>query len=143
MVAPAIAWAENGWAVRPHVYKFWSDDTSPTLAGNSLRLKATPAAKALYCRPDGSPKRIGDTVVNRDMGQVLRLIARDGAEVFYRGEIARAIDADMRANGGLLRLADLDGYKPVRNQPLWGTYRGYRVASNQPPGGGIDAAARC
>ena len=136
VVAPAIGWAEKGWVVRPHVYKFWSDDTSPSLAGNSLRLKATPAAKALYCRPDGSPKRVGDTVVNRDLGQVLRLIARDGAEVFYRGEIAQAIDADMKKHDGLLRLADLNGYKPVRNKPLWSTYRGYRVASNQSPGGG-------
>jgi len=136
IVAPAIAWAEQGWTVRPHVHKFWSDDSSPSLAPNPDRLRATAAAAALYCRPDGSPKRVGDQVVNRDLAQVLRLIARDGAEVFYRGEIAEAIDADMRANGGLLRLADLEDYRPVRNQPVWGDYRGYRVASNQPPGGG-------
>ncbi len=136
VVAPAIAWAEQGWMVRPHVYKFWSDDTSPSLAPNSRRLTETPAARALYCRADGTPKRIGDSVVNRDLGQTLRLIARDGAAVFYRGEIAQAIDSDMRANGGLLALADLIDYAPVRNQPLWGDYRGFRVASNQPPGGG-------
>ena len=136
VVAPAIAWAEQGWSVRPHVYGFWSDESSPSLAPNPRRLTATPSGRALYCRPDGSPKRIGDLVVNRDLGQTLRLIARDGAEVFYRGEIARAIDADMRANDGLLGLADLTDYRPLRNQPLWSDYRGFRVASNQPPGGG-------
>lgn len=136
VVAPAIAWAEQGWSVRPHVYKFWSDESSPSLAPNPARLTATPAARALYCRADGTPKRVGDSVVNRDLGQTLRLIARDGAASFYRGEIARAIDADMRANDGLLALADLEGYRPVRNAPLWGDYRGYRIASNQPPGGG-------
>jgi len=136
VVAPAAAWAEEGWVVRPHVHEFWSDDSSPWLAPNPQRLTATPAGRALYCRPDGSPKRVGDPVVNRDLGQVLRLIARDGAEVFYRGEIAQAIDADMRKHDGLFRLADLEGYRPVRNQPLWGEYRSYRVASNQSPGGG-------
>ena len=136
IVAPAIAWAEQGWAVRPHVHKFWSDESSPSLAHNPKRLTATPAGRALYCRPDGSPKRVGDMVVNRDLGHTLRLIARDGAEVFYRGEIAQAIDADMRKNDGLIRLADLRDYEPVRSQPLWGAYRGFRVATNQSPGGG-------
>jgi gamma-glutamyltranspeptidase/glutathione hydrolase len=136
VLAPAIAWAEQGWTVRPHVARWWSDHSAPSLAPNPHRLTATPGAKALYCRPDGSPKRVGDAVVNRDLGQVLRLVARDGAEVFYRGEIARAIDSDMRANGGLLRLADLEDYRPVRNEPLWSSYRGYRVGSNQSPGGG-------
>ena len=69
------------------------------------RITYTPAAKALYCRPDGSPKQLGDVVRNRDYATVLRLIARDGAGAM-KGEIADAIEADMKASGGLLRRAD-------------------------------------
>ena len=80
---------------------------------------------------------MGDRVVNRDLGQTLRLIAKHGDDVFYEGEIAHAIVEDMRRHGGLIAPADLRGWKTVRNAPLWGSYRGYRVASNRPPGGGV------
>jgi len=137
ILEPAIAWAEGGWAVRPHVGHFWAEDGQMGRAANHERITFTPAARALYCRPDGTPKRIGDQVVNRDLGQVLRLIAKHGDEVFYEGEIAHAIVEDMRRHGGLLAAADLRQWRTVRNAPLWGTYRGYRVSSNRPPGGGV------
>ena len=137
IVEPAIAWAEGGWTVRPHVHYWWSDDGDFGRAPNHERTGFTPAARALYCRPDGTPKRVGDRVVNRDYGQTLRAIARGGADVFYTGEIARAIAEDMRRNDALLTAADLEAWKPVHNAPLWGGYRGYRVSTNQPPGGGV------
>jgi gamma-glutamyltranspeptidase/glutathione hydrolase len=43
----------------------------------------------------------------------------------------------MRRHGGLIAPEDLRGWRTVRNAPLWGTYRGYRVSSNRPPGGGL------
>ncbi|MBV9750162.1 MAG: gamma-glutamyltransferase, partial [Acetobacteraceae bacterium] len=97
----------------------------------------TAPGRALYCREDGSPKRVGDTVRNPDYAAVLRLIARDGADAFYRGEIAQTITEDFNAHGGLLGLDDLRGYAPRRTDPLWGTYRGWRIATSPPPGGGI------
>ena len=102
IVEPAIAWAESGWTVRPHVHYWWSDDGAFGRAPNHERTGFTPAARALYCRPDGTPKRVGDRVVNRDYGQTLRAIAKGGADVFYAGEIARAIAEDMRKNDALL-----------------------------------------
>jgi gamma-glutamyltranspeptidase/glutathione hydrolase len=137
IVEPAIAWAEGGWTVRPHVAAWWAEDEQMGRAANHERLAFTPASRALYCRPDGTPKRIGDRVVNRDLGQALRLIAEQGDIVFYEGEIAEAILADMRRHDGLLAGEDLRGWRTMRNAPLWGTYRGYRVSSNRPPGGGV------
>ena len=64
-------------------------------------------------------------------------MARDGAEVFYRGEIAERIEADMIANGGLIRKADLAAYETTLTAPLAGTYRGFDIHACQPPGGGI------
>jgi gamma-glutamyltranspeptidase/glutathione hydrolase len=43
----------------------------------------------------------------------------------------------MAANGGLIRRADLEAYRTTRVDPLRGSYRGYDIATNHPPGGGI------
>jgi len=137
IVEPAIAWAESGWTVRPHVGSWWAEDGQMGRAANHERLAFTPASRALYCRPDGTPKRIGDQVVNRDLGHALRLIAKHGDTVFYEGEIARAIVEDMRRHDGLIAAEDLRTWRTIRNAPLWGRYRGYRVSTNQPPGGGV------
>ncbi|HYB41713.1 MAG TPA: gamma-glutamyltransferase [Candidatus Methylomirabilis sp.] len=137
IVEPAIHWAETGWTVRPHVAYWWSDDGQMGRASGPERLAFTPASRALYCRDDGTPKRVGERVVNRDLGQVLRLVAKQGDGVFYEGEIAHAIAEDMRRHGGLITLEDLQRWRTARNAPLWGSYRGYRVSTNQPPGGGV------
>jgi gamma-glutamyltranspeptidase/glutathione hydrolase len=137
ILEPAVAWAEGGWTVRPHVGSWWAEDGQMGRAANHERLAFTPDSRALYCRPDGTPKRVGDRVVNRDLGQTLRLIAKHGDEVFYEGEIAHAIVEDMRKHDGLIAAEDLRGWRTTRNAPLWGTYRRYRVSSNRPPGGGV------
>jgi gamma-glutamyltranspeptidase/glutathione hydrolase len=137
IVEPAIAWAESGWTVRPHVHYWWSDDGAFGRAPNHERITDSKAARELYCRPDGTPKRVGDKVVNRDYGQTLRAIGKGGADAFYSGEIAQAIAADMKENEALLGLEDLKAWKTVRNAPLWGDYRGWQVSSNRPPGGGV------
>jgi len=137
ILEPAIGWAEGGWTVRPDVGSWWAEDGQMGRAANHERLAFTPASRALYCRPDGAPKRVGDRVVNRDLGQTLRLIAKHGDEVFYEGEIAHAIVEDMRKHDGLIAAEDLRGWRTTRNAPLWGTYRRYRVSSNRPPGGGV------
>ncbi len=137
IVQPAIAWAEGGWRVRPHVRFFWAEQQFLGSVPGPERLRHTPASAALYCRPDGSPKRVGDEVRNPDLASVLRLIATQGADVFYHGEIADRIAADMRENSALLSREDLAQYRPRRLPPLWGEYRGWRIATNNPPGGGI------
>jgi gamma-glutamyltranspeptidase/glutathione hydrolase len=123
--------------VRPHVHYWWSDDGAFGRAPNHERTNFTKAARDLYCREDGTPKRVGGRVVNRDYGQTLRAIAKGGADVFYSGEIAAAIAEDMKKNDALLTAEDLKAWRPVRNAPLWGDYRGYQVSTNQPPGGGV------
>ena len=71
----------------------------------------------------------------------LRLIAAQGPDVFYRGEIAPAIVAAQlgTANGGkpgLMTLEDLANYNIVIREPIVAEYRGYRIASMSPPSSG-------
>jgi len=137
LLEPAIAWARRGWAVRPHVYEFWSDPGQMGRVGNDERLRHTPAARRLYCRPDGSPRQVGETVENPDLAETLATIARGGAEAFYTGEIAARILADMQEHGGLLSAEDLAGYAARVLPPVMATYRDFTIATNQPPGGGL------
>ena len=78
----AINWARKGWTVRPHVHEFWSEPSIMGRVANFERIAHTPASRALYCREDGSPKRVGDTVVNPDLARTLGTIAAKGADVF-------------------------------------------------------------
>jgi gamma-glutamyltranspeptidase/glutathione hydrolase len=138
---PAIGCAENGWIIRPHVATVFALNEAPYgRLPYARKLELTPDGRALYLRPDGTPKRLGDSVRNPDLAASLRGLARDGAESFYTGEIAQRIADDMRAHGGLLTLADLAGFRVRTREPLTVSYRGRAIAMPPPPGGGIMVA---
>lgn len=137
IVAPAIEWAERGWMVRPHVEFFWSDPGMMGRASGLERLSFSTSGRRLYCRDDGSLKRVGDVVHNPDYANTLRMIAEGGSDVFYKGELAQRIARDMRENGGLITADDLAAYQPKWLDPLRSTYRGYEITTNHPPGGGL------
>ena len=135
--APAIAQAKAGFYVRPHVHQWWTCGAEFGRADVASRLRFSKTGAQAYFRPDGSVKQIGDHVANPDLATTLERVARHGADIFYTGEIAEQIADDFKAHGGLMTLADLQAYKTVRTDPLRGSYRGFDIASNQPPGGGV------
>ncbi len=137
IVAPAIRQAERGFRVRPHVHHWWTCGAELGRVDVRDRLAFSATGRAAYFREDGSVRRIGEHVSSPDLARTLRKIARDGAEVFYHGEIAERIEADMKAHGGLLTREDLAAYRTTRTDPLRGTYRNHGIATNHPPGGGI------
>jgi gamma-glutamyltranspeptidase/glutathione hydrolase len=137
LIAPAIAYCEDGFMVRPHMSEFWN---KPPIAGRDANITMVtkfPAAARIYCHDDGSVLGVGDILKNPDMGRTYRRIAEHGVEDFYSGEIADRMIADMVANGGLLSHDDLATCRPEEKAPIWGSYRGFRIATNHPPGGGI------
>ena len=140
VVAPAIEWAETGFPVRPAVHHWWLEGATMGRVSAVERLRHTPAGRGIYFHEDGTLHQIGETLRNPDLARTLRRIAEGGADVFYRGEIAQEIAADMAANGGLLSAEDLAGYRTVWGDPLRTTYRGRDVTTNRPPGGGVMVA---
>lgn len=137
LMQPAIDYCENGFTVRPCVHGFW---LQPAQAGRIERVRVirdNPSSAKIYIKPDGSLYQVGEILKNPDMGRTYRRIAEAGIEGFYTGQIAREIDADMHDNGGHITLADLADCKAIHTSPLRGRYRGFDVATNPLPGGGL------
>lgn len=137
LIQPAIEYCEEGFTVRPAVHGFW---LQPAQAGRIERIRILqddPASTKIYIKPDGSLYQVGEVLKNPDMGRTYRRIAEAGIEDFYNGQIAASIAADMEANGGHITLEDLAECKAIHTSPLKGTYRGFEVATNPLPGGGL------
>ena len=137
LLEPAIGWCEDGFQVRPHVSAFWNEGPSSGRIAHTEYLTRLEASRKIYVGPHGAIPKVGETLRNSDMGRTYRRVAEAGVDDFYAGEIAARIVADMERGGGLLREEDLAQAAPVETEPLWGSYRGHRVATNHPPGGGV------
>lgn len=98
-------------------------------------LTSTPECAALWA-PAGRVLREGELLRNPDLGDALELLARDGAEPFYRGEIAREVCDWLTARGGSLRADELAGYSAVERVPVRVSYRDRTVLTNPPPSAG-------
>jgi len=127
VLAPAIALAKDGFPVDA---AFLS-----ALAQGGERLRRHPVSAALYF-PGGSPPALGSTFKNPDLAATLERIAKDGPKGFYEGETAKAIVAQMKADGGYVTAEDLKGYKAKWRAPLELEYRGHKIASMPPPSSG-------
>ncbi len=128
VLQPAIALASHGIKV--------SDTLAQSLAWRGDRLREDAASAAYFFNPDGSPLQVGQDWRQPDLAWSLQQIARHGPQAFYSGAIADKIVATMEAGGGLVSHTDLAAYHVVERTPVYGDYRGYRVASMPPPSSG-------
>ncbi|MDJ0662693.1 MAG: gamma-glutamyltransferase [Crocosphaera sp.] len=125
---PAIELAEKGMIVDEDLYN--------SLVFAKRNLQKSPASLAIFYKADGTPYQIGEILKQPDLANSLKLIANQGIEAFYQGEIADKIVKDMEDNNGLITKEDLSKYKPIIREPIEGTYRGYKVYSMPPPSSG-------
>ena len=84
----------------------------------------------------GRVPEVGERLPNPPLAATLDALAREGADAFYHGRIARAIVRAVHDAGGALTEADLAGYQPVAREVVRGTYRGYELYSMPPPSSG-------
>ncbi len=136
LLAPAIAMARDGMVVTPFFREFLTRRPQPGLPTGTRRASTTPACAALYLTAQGEPHEVGETIRHTEMAATLERIAAGGAAEFYTGETAGRIAADFERNGAFVTAADLASYRVVEGAPVLGTYRGYTIASNPPPGSG-------
>jgi len=127
VMAPSISLAERGYTV--------TKTLSGMMQDNLDKLNRFPAAAAIYTKR-GLPYDPGSRLVLSDLAATYRLIASAGPTVFYEGEIADAIVAEVKRGGGIITKADLAGYRPKVRVPVRSTYRGYEIISSPPPSSG-------
>jgi gamma-glutamyltranspeptidase/glutathione hydrolase len=98
-------------------------------------LTSTPECAALWA-PDGHVLREGELLRNPDLGDALDRLGSDGADPFYRGDIARAVCDWLGERGGSLSTAELATYRAIEREPVRVSYRDRTVLTNPPPSAG-------
>lgn len=113
-----------------------TEDLASSVARARKRLSDDPDAMALFFKANGAEWAPGEVIRNPDLARTLRDIAKQGRDGFYHGRVAKLIEADMQANGGLITQTDLKNYKVVERDAVRGSYRGYDIVSMPPPSSG-------
>jgi gamma-glutamyltranspeptidase/glutathione hydrolase len=106
-----------------------------SLTAYQERLGRYPATARIFT-PGGKAPRVGDRLVQADLAETLRRVARDGMAGFYTGRTAELVEAEMQRGGGLISRADMARYKAAWRDPIRFRYRGHEVISMPPPSSG-------
>jgi gamma-glutamyltranspeptidase/glutathione hydrolase len=126
VLQPAIDYATNGFAITEEIQSGWrmKNALGPVVssaAGCCTQLD--PDAVATYYI-NGQPPKLGAIFKNPDLAKTFRLIQQQGRDVFYTGEVARALVAKSNAVGGTITMDDLANYKGEWVTPASTTYHG-------------------
>lgn len=130
ILQPAISYAREGFPVSEIIAYFW--------AGNARSLSKYPNIREVYM-PGGKAPGKGEIFKNPYLANTLELIGDGGRDAFYKGEIAKTIDAFMKEQGGFLSYEDMAAHSSEWVEPLSINYRGYDVWELPPNGQGIAA----
>lgn len=128
VMEPAIRIANEGFTVSAYCANAISDAYEKT--------QKFPEMSKVYLDENGLPWEEGSVITNPDLGKALQLIADQGADVFYKGEIGEAMVATLAKYDGVMTMDDLAGYEVHELKPVTGDYRGYTVISSPPPSSG-------
>jgi gamma-glutamyltranspeptidase / glutathione hydrolase len=128
LMKPAIEAASQG-----HVLSEWS--AANYEQAFSVISKYPSSARALL--REGKPPHAGDLFVQADLGRTLEKIAHEGADIFYRGTLARMTVDTYQKAGGVLRYEDLSGFHAEQSEPIHTNYKGYEVYESAPNSQGI------
>jgi gamma-glutamyltranspeptidase/glutathione hydrolase len=130
VLAPTIAYAREGHPVHQTVAYYWNLSVP--------RLSKWPGFSEQFTI-DGRAPRVGEMWKNPALANTLQKIADGGRDAFYKGDIARSIDAYFKANDGFLSYDDLATHTGEWVEPVSADYRGYEVWELPPNGQGIAA----
>ncbi|MDG4849956.1 gamma-glutamyltransferase [Peribacillus frigoritolerans] len=127
VIGPAIKQAEEGVKVN------WA--TAQYIDENVTKLKNNQSAAKVFV-PDGKPLGEGDTLVQPDLAKTLKLIKKQGSDVFYKGEIGEALTKEVQKREGTMTTEDLENYEVKEREPIKSEYRGFEVVGAASPSSG-------
>src|SRR5262245_26935088 len=106
---PAIYYAEHGYAVPEIIHDYWVSDQA--------KMQKTAEARRVFL-PGGSAPELGAKFSNPDVAKALRLIADQGRDAFYKGDITQAIVKTSNAFGGTMQPEDLADFSAEWVEPI-------------------------
>ena len=130
ILKPAIQYAREGFPVSELIAYYWER--------NSRSLRKFPGFAEIFM-PGGKTPAKGDIFKNPYLAETLEKLAKQGRDVFYKGEIASKIVQYMQENGGFLSMRDFADHTSEWVDPVSVNYRGYDVWELPPNGQGIAA----
>ncbi len=126
LILPSIQLAEEGTPVN------WV--LANAIKNNETKLMKSAAKDVFY--PNGEALKEGDLLVQKDLAKTFKAIAAEGTDAFYKGEIGQEIAETVQAYNGSLTVEDLSNYEITEEEPVWGNYKGYDIATMPPPSSG-------
>lgn len=162
MAAPTVGGTVGGWAAALDVAKSWGNPLPldmlladaiahgykgvPATQGQAeltqaklTELKDVPGFAETYLNEDGSVVGTGQVLTQPALAATLERLAQAGLDDFYRGDLARSFAKGFEDAGGLLRLGDLEGYRPKTLAPLSVDVAAGRVYNMPPPTQGVSS----
>jgi gamma-glutamyltranspeptidase / glutathione hydrolase len=130
LFAAAIYYAEHGYVVPEIIHDYWVEEEA--------KLQKTSESRRVFL-PGGKAPEIGVKFSNPDLAKALQLIAKQGRDAFYKGEIAKAIVSTSASFGGTMQLDDLADFSAEWVEPISIDYRGWKVYELPPNGQGMAA----
>ena len=118
LFTPAIYYAEHGYAVPEIIHAYWVEEEPKMLK--------TEEAHRVFL-PGGKAPELGGRFSNPDVAHALKLIAEQGHDTFYKGEIAQAIVQTSTAMGGTMQPDDLEEFAAEWVEPISIDYRGWKI----------------
>ncbi|QXC47965.1 gamma-glutamyltransferase [Agrobacterium salinitolerans] len=131
LLKPAETLATEGFQVSPRL--------ASLIASEGDRLKTYPEARSYFFDNAGAALQAGTLLKNPSYAETLAMIAKGGADAFYKGQIAEAIVKTVREaadNAGVLSLSDLANYRVIEREPVCFIYRALDVCGMGPPSSG-------
>ena len=128
VMTPAINLAQNGFYVTPTLLK--------DMKSVQEMMDKYPELKTLILNKEGLYYKVGDLYKNEDLANALKIIAKEGKDGFYTGNIAKSIVETAQKYGGIITLEDLANYKVEEIEPIQGNYRGKTIISSPLPSSG-------
>ena len=126
LLEDASFYAENGFEITPYM--------GDMLIKYKEKLSYYEPTKKIFM--EHNPNFTGSILVQKDLANTLKIIAKKGKDGFYKGEVAKKIAEQMQKNGGLITENDLITYKPKWRKPLISNYRNNKIITMGPPSSG-------
>ena len=126
ILEPVISQAKEGIIVTYDLNK--AIESTPQLLKDA-------ESKRIYL-PNGKPIEVGTRMIRSDLARTFEIIAKNGKDGFYKGEIKNKFLKAMKENGGFFTESDFLNYKVNSGAPLMSSYRNNLVITAGPPSGG-------